>query len=110
MFVCMYAFNFNSINFDWYLIFHTYIILIYAKLECLMNIMFQLVSSNKLMHNFNWYFIKGEKTHILSFNWYFVYSRFPLPYFIHKGGEEFMFMHICFVLQIGEKVFYEFYV
>ena len=25
IFVCMYAFISNSINFDWYLIFHTYI-------------------------------------------------------------------------------------
>ena len=27
------------------------------------------------------------------------------PYFIIKVGEVFMFMHICFVLQIGEKEF-----
>ena len=27
------------------------------------------------------------------------------PCFIHKGGVVFMFMHICFVLQIGEKDF-----
>ena len=30
-------------------------------------------------------------------------------YFIHKGGEGFMFMHICFVLHIGEKEFALFY-
>ena len=30
-----------------------------------------------------------------------LYACFPC--FIIKGGEEFMFMHICFVLQIGEK-------
>ena len=27
------------------------------------------------------------------------------PCFIHKGGEVFMFMHIYFVLQLGEKEF-----
>ena len=31
------------------------------------------------------------------------------PYFIIKGGEVFMFMHISFVLQIGEKEFDVFY-
>ena len=31
------------------------------------------------------------------------------PCFIIKGGEEFMLMHICFVLQIGEKEFDLFY-
>ena len=36
-----------------------------------------------------------------------IYACFPC--FIHKGGEVFMFMNICFILQIGEKVFDEFY-
>ena len=37
---------------------------------------------------------KGEK-------YFSIYACFP--YFIHKGEEEFLFMHICFVLQKGEK-------
>ena len=36
-----------------------------------------------------------------------IYACFS--YFIIKGGVEFMFMHICFVLQIGEKEFDLFY-
>ena len=44
---------------------------------------------------------KGEK--------YLVYIYACFTYFIHKGGEGFMFMHICFVLQIGEKEFDVFY-
>ena len=43
---------------------------------------------------------KGEK-------YFGIYACFP--YFIHKGGVVFMFMHICFVLQIGEKEFDVFY-
>ena len=43
---------------------------------------------------------KGEK-------YFSIYACFP--YFIIKEGEVFMFMHICFVLQIGEKEFNEFY-
>ena len=43
---------------------------------------------------------KGEK--YWRSIWY-IYACFPC--FIHKGGEVFMFMHICFVLQIGEKEF-----
>ena len=43
---------------------------------------------------------KGEK-------YFSIYAYFPC--FIHKGGEGFMFMHICFVLQIGEKGFDVFY-
>ena len=39
---------------------------------------------------------KGEK--------YLVYMHVFLPLFI-KGEVVFMFMHICFVLQIGEKEF-----
>ena len=42
---------------------------------------------------------KGEK-YLRVFD---IYACFPC--FIHKGGEGFMFMHICFVLQIGEKEF-----
>ena len=36
-----------------------------------------------------------------------IYACFP--FFIHKGGVVFMFMHICFILQIGEKEFDLFY-
>ena len=43
---------------------------------------------------------KGEKYWRKVFG---IYACFPC--FIHKGEEGFMFMHICFVLQIGEKEF-----
>ena len=90
IFLCMYAYSSNCINFDWYLIFHTYIWFIcayyipiflstnfdYTKLGFL-TILFQLISFQlvflyKLMHYFCWYFIKREKTCILSFNWYLI--------------------------------------
>jgi len=46
---------------------------------------------------------KGEK-YLVVFG---IYACFPC--FIHKEGKVFMFMHICFVLQIGEKEFDLFY-
>jgi len=46
---------------------------------------------------------KGEK-YLVVFGIYACFSCF-----IHKEGKVFMFMHICFVLQIGEKEFDLFY-
>ena len=43
---------------------------------------------------------KGEK-------YFSIYACFHC--FIHKGGVVFMFMHICFIWQIGEKEFDLFY-
>ena len=94
--LCMYAFYSNGINLYWYLIFHTYMFylcllypyilstnFVYAKLELLMNIIFQLisfqlVSLNKLMHVFSLYFIKGEKIRFSYFNWYLYFHSLIL--------------------------------
>ena len=74
MFLCMYAYTSNSINFDWYLIFHTYMCFDcayyisiflstnfgYSKLDFFNDyyISIDYVSigiSNKLMHYFIWH-------------------------------------------------------
>ena len=91
-YICMLSIS-NSINFDWYLILHTYICFIcvyyisislstnfgYAKLDFFNDyfISIDYVSIGiiyKLMHHFIWYFIKGEKIHVSTFNWYFTFQ------------------------------------
>ena len=68
LFLCMYAFNYNGINFNWYLIFIH--IFFFAKLENLMIIIFQLIS-------FQLVFIQA-------------YASFYLVF--HKGGENSYFI------------------
>ena len=96
MCLCMYTFNSNGINFYWYLIVHTYMSylcllylymlsanFVYAKLELVMTIIFQLISFqlvflNKLMHVFSLFFIKGEKIRFSYFNWYLYFHSLTL--------------------------------
>ena len=46
------------------------ILFMLSLIYSLMSIISQIVFLYKLMHHLYWYFIKGEKIHVLSFNWY----------------------------------------
>ena len=85
----------NSINFDWYLIFHTYICFICAYY---ISISLSTNFSYAKLDFFNDYYISID----FFFNWYLIqaYASFCLVF--HKGGENlyFTFQVVLFTFRI----------
>ena len=101
----MYFLYIYASNFNWY--FHTYIYMIWlclqhlyilkyklflTKLDLLLNVnYFSIGILYKLMHYFYWYFINGEKTHVLSFN----QLCFQLVSYSHSLWWKLLYFGIC---------------
>ena len=95
IFLYMYAYTSNSINFDWYSIFHTYICFIctyYISISLSTNFSYAKLDFLNGYYIFNW----------LIFNWYLIqaYASFYLVF--HKGGENlyFTFQVVLFTFRI----------
>ena len=127
MFLYMYAFTSNSINFDWYLIFHTYIHILFVLTISLylwaqilvmlslifMTILFQLISFQLVLKqayaSFYLVFHKGGENSYFIFQLVFYLPLISTPTLYDEYW--FCFGNICFkwqILSIGIKILFIF--